>query len=314
MLPAAQQLPKLSSPPYTPLHGDPGMVQIAALLPQECGLEVVSRQPSLVATSKHSRFSPATCASLRTARWLGYRAAYEQPQGSGSRTGRVPRLHHRPDAAAVAAANVLGVAGAGTSPANAARQKLPPSCPPCLTRNVRIRPVAPAANSPGSRRIPRPQRRAAAARPLLPQHSSRCCWAALPATAAPYRPPPLLLRTCGHSRASQRRPQPAAQRAHRRPQRAAAALCTQRTHSPSEPLQSGGHVAIRAAELTTRPPPSSAACPRPATAPQPVLSVHTSGHNTTPATDCAALMAVAAPRCPSPPHTPWAAPSTAAHT
>ena len=64
---------------------------------------------------------------------------------------------------------------------------------------VRIRPVAPAANSPGSRRIPRPQRRAAAARPLLPQHSSRCCWAALPATAAPYRPPPLLLRTCGHS-------------------------------------------------------------------------------------------------------------------
>ena len=39
-------------------------------------------------------------------------------------------MHHRPDAAAVAAANVLGVAGAGTPPANAARQKLPPPARP----------------------------------------------------------------------------------------------------------------------------------------------------------------------------------------
>ena len=172
MLPAAQQLPKLSSPPYTPLHGDPGMVQIAALLPQECGLEVVSRQPSLVATSKHSRFSPATCASLRTARWLGSVPRVStnvQPQGSGSWTGRVPRLHHRPDAAAVAAANALGVAGAGSPPANAARQELPPPARPA--RHVRPH----QARCPGSQLARVPPHTASAA--------SRCGGAASAASA-----------------------------------------------------------------------------------------------------------------------------------
>ena len=178
MLPAAQQLPKLSSPPYTPLHGDPGMVQIAALLPQECGLEVVSRQPSLVATSKHSRFSPATCASLRTARWLGSVPRVStnvQPQGSGSWTGRVPRLHHRPDAAAVAAANALGVAGAGTPPANAARQKLPPPARPA--RHV------PPASGPLPRQPTRQGPAAYRVRSVAPRRRGLCCLSTPPAAA-----------------------------------------------------------------------------------------------------------------------------------